>query len=160
MTHVPAGSATGGQFGTSGGGGSKAPAAKGGAKPPLDAHQKHVAHLQHMATHGTPAQQQAAKAQLARIAAQHKTGKAPGKATAKAARKAAVKPAVKPAAKAAPSPATRKAHLTAEIGQLKTALATARKRHVTTAAAGKAHQAHLAHLEHEIHLLAVEAGKL
>jgi hypothetical protein len=50
-----------------------------------DAHQKHVAHLQHLATHGTPAQRKAAQSALARMKAggsKNTAAKAKAKATA------------------------------------------------------------------------------
>ena len=80
---VGAGSPAGGQFAPAGSGGS--------SSKPMDAHQKHVAHLQHLAAHGTPAQQQAAKALLARMAAKP-TPAAPKATASKTARAKATPP--------------------------------------------------------------------
>jgi hypothetical protein len=109
---VGAGSPAGGQFAPAGSGG-------GGKKP--DAHQKHVAHLQHLATHGTPAQQAAAKAALARLNAGSSK---------------------KTTSKAAAKPTTTKTAATKA-----SAKATASKT-ASTKAKATAHQAHVAHLQH------------
>jgi hypothetical protein len=130
------------------------------AAPPPDAHQQHIAHLQHLATHGTPAQQAAAKTLLAgsaksatasaqpRVAAGAPAGgqfavpgggSAPAKSTAKA-----------PAAKA---PAAAKAKTTAKPAAAKAAPAkTAAPKTASASAKAAAHKAHLAHVAHLQHL--------
>ena len=67
----PAGQTGGGQFAASSGSSSSSQQKPG--QKPLDAHQKHLAHLQHLATHGTPAQQRSAKAALARMGGKPRT---------------------------------------------------------------------------------------
>jgi hypothetical protein len=108
---VGAGSPAGGQFAPAGSGTS-------GGKP-MDAHQQHVAHLQHLAAHGTPAQQKAAQAQLAQMNAR---SKAPAK----------------PAAKTPAKPGTT----------AKTAPGAAAPKTASVKAKPDAHQQHVTHLQH------------
>ena len=130
------------------------------ATPAPDAHQQHVAHLRHLAGHGTAAQQKAAKAALAKMA-----GKSPAKSA-----NATAQPRVgagvpaggqfappgsggssgkAPAkSKTAAKPATSKA-TTSKAAPGGTAKASSSKTASTTAkAAHAAHVAHVAHLQH------------
>ena len=145
---VTAGSPAGGQFAPPGSG------SGGGGKQPLDAHQQHVAHLQHLATHGTPAQQQAAKALLARMSA----GSGKTAASKPAAPKATTAP--KTTAKTtAPAKSTAKASTskasTSKTTTGKTATSAAKatsSKTASTKAKVTAHQAHAAHVAHLQHL--------
>jgi hypothetical protein len=131
QARVGAGAPAGGQF---------APAGSGGQ----DAHQQHVAHLQHLATHGTPAQKTAALAMLAKMAAK---AKAPAAKTAAKAKAPAKSKAPAAAKTAKPTPGTT-AKTTAKSAASKTASTKA-----SVTAKAKAHTAHLAHVAHLQHLV-------